>query len=168
MERWQRIDAAPPPAAVEELRICCGAPRWIERMLGRRPFGSLEAARAAAREEWFALSPDEWREAFTHHPRIGDVKALRAKFGGSAAATSAREQAAVAAADEAVLRALLIANREYESRFGYIFIVCAAGKTAGQMLGLLRGRLKNSPDDEIQIAAEEHAKISDLRLAAVV
>jgi len=151
MERWQRIDCAPAAEAAGELRICCGAERWVSRMLARRPFGSLEAARAAAREEWFALSTDDWKQAFVHHPRIGDRSTLRARFGEAAAVSSARES-----------------NREYESRFGYLFIVCATGKTAEQMLQILRERLTNHPDEEMLIAAAEHAKICDSRLAAVV
>lgn len=134
-------------------------------MLARRPFGSVDAARRAARDEWFALSSEEWKEAFACHPRIGNAPALREKFG---AADSAREQAGVAGASGEVLNALLAANREYEARFGYIFIVCATGKSAQEMLDSVRARLSNPPDVEIQVAAEEHAKISDLRLAAVV
>ena len=167
MERWQRIDGASRGEAAEELRICCAAPGWVERMLARRPFGSLERARAAAREEWFGLTPDEWKEAFAHHPRIGDVSVLRATFGG-AAASSAREQAGVAGADDAVLQALVDVNAEYEARFGYVFIVCATGLTAEQMLGIARARLGNGPEEEIRIAAGELVKICDLRLAAVV
>lgn len=166
MERWQRIDDAPPAEAAAHLRICCASPRWVDRMLARRPLGSLDAARHAAREEWFALTPEEWKIAFAHHPRIGDVAALRAKFAG-AADVSAREQAGIAAADGSVVNALLDANREYEARFGYIFIVCATGKTAAEMLAMLRARLANPPSQEIRIAAEEHAKICDLRLASM-
>lgn len=168
MERWQRIDEAPPGPAADELRVCCGSPRWIDRMLSRRPFGSLAEARRAARQEWFALPPDEWKIAFAHHPRIGDADALRARFGGAAAASSGREQAGVTVADASVLRALIDGNRDYEARFGYIFIVSAAGKSAEQMLDTLRVRLGNQAPEEILIAAEEHAKICDLRLAAVV
>lgn len=137
-------------------------------MLARRPFGSLERARAAARDEWFALPPNEWKEAFAHHPRIGDLNALRTKFGGVAATLSAREQAAVAAADDEVLQALVDVNREYAFRFGYTFIVCATGKSAEQMLTIARARLTNTPEQELRIAAGELAEICDLRLAAVV
>ncbi len=136
-------------------------------MLARRPFGSWQAARTAARDEWFALSDDEWKEAFASHPRIGDVEAICARLGGSAAA-SAREQAGIADADADLLGALLDANRAYEARFGFIFIVCATGRTAAEMLAIINHRLTNPPDVEIRIAAEEHAKICDLRLAAVV
>lgn len=163
MERWRRIEAAPEDEARQLLRTCCGAGPWVERMLVRRPFGSVEAALDAAREEWFALSADDWLEAFNHHPRIGDRDALRRKFAATRA-LSEREQSGVSGASEDVLAALLEGNREYEARFGYIFIVCATGKTAAEMLALLRARLPNDPQTEIRIAAEEHAKVCELRL----
>jgi 2-oxo-4-hydroxy-4-carboxy-5-ureidoimidazoline decarboxylase len=163
MERWERINAAPPEEARNELRICCGSQRWAERLMGRRPFSSREAAIAAADEEWFALGPDDWREAFEHHPRIGAPAAPRS---GVAARLSAREQSGMAAAARDIKGAILEANHAYEARFGYIFIVCASGKSAEEMLELLRGRLNNDPAEELRIAAEEHAKICALRLAA--
>ena len=134
-------------------------------MLQRRPFGALEAARRAAREEWFPLPAEEWKIAFACHPRIGDVDALRPGVDSAPAASSAREQAGVDGADAEVMRALSDGNREYAARFGYIFIVCATGKSAAEMLDVLRARLTNPPDVEIGIAAEEHAKICDLRIA---
>lgn len=133
-------------------------------MLARRPFNNADEAIAAAREEWFALSPAEWQEAFAHHPRIGDVESLRKKYAAAVAALSTREQASVTAATPETLEALVEGNRAYEARFGFIFIVCATGKSADEMLGLLRARLPNDPDVEIRIAAEEHMKICELRL----
>jgi 2-oxo-4-hydroxy-4-carboxy-5-ureidoimidazoline decarboxylase len=165
MERWRAIDDAPPELARALLATCCGSHRWIERMLALRPFGTRERMLAAAREEWFALTAADWREAFAHHPRIGGVDALRAKFAATAA-MSAREQAGVAAAPPDVLDALLAANRAYEARFGYIFIVCASGRSAAGMLAILQARLANAPETEIGIAAEEHARICELRLLA--
>lgn len=165
MELWRRIDAAAPDDARELLRTACGSTRWVERMLSRRPFGSAERALAAAREEWFALGPGDWREAFAHHPRIGDVDALRRRFG-AAGHLSEKEQAGVAGASEALLAALADGNREYEQKFGYIFIVCATGRSAGEMLDSLTARLGNDPDREIRIAAEEQAKITGIRLAS--
>ncbi len=162
MERWRRIDAAADADARALLQICCGATRWIDRMMARRPFGSQAAALAAARDEWFALSEEDWREAFGHHPRIGDRDALRRRF--AARDPAGLEQSGVDAASEAVLTALAEANRAYEERFGYIFIVCATGRTAEEMLALLRTRLGNNPQTEIRVAAGEHAKICELRL----
>jgi len=163
MERWRGIDATTSDADARALlHICCGATRWIDRMMARRPLGSQEAALAAARDEWFALSEADWREAFGHHPRIGDRAALRRRFG--TLDPAGREQSGVDAASEAVLAALAEANRAYEERFAYIFIVCAAGRTAEEMLTLLRARLENTPQTELHVAAAEHAKICELRL----
>jgi 2-oxo-4-hydroxy-4-carboxy-5-ureidoimidazoline decarboxylase len=166
MEPSQRVDAASGDEARRLLHVCCGSSRWVERMLARRPFRSTDAMLAAAREEWFALAPSEWREAFSHHPRIGDRESLRRKFTATRH-LSAREQAGVDAAPEDVLAALEAGNREYEARFGYVFIVCATGRSAGEMLAMLGARLANEPDEEIRIAAEEHAKITQLRLLAL-
>ena len=132
-------------------------------MLARRPFGSREALLDAARDEWFALSPDDWREAFLHHPAIGDVRSLRERFPATHQ-LSASEQAGVAAASDDTLTRLADGNRRYRERFGYTFIVCAAGKSAGEMLRLLEARLGNDPAVEIGVAAEEQAKITALRL----
>lgn len=164
MERWERINSAPPDQARAELEICCGSQRWIDRMMDRRPFASRDAARDAAREEWFALDPNDWREAFTHHPRIGAV--VGRDFSPSISAISTREQSRVADAQDEVKRALAEGNRDYERRFGYIYIVFASGKSAEEMLAILQARLKNDPETEIRVAAEEHAKICDLRLTA--
>src|SRR5688572_3848221 len=164
MERWRRIDAAADSEARDLLRSCCGSTRWIERMLVRRPFASREGALAAAREEWFALDRTDWLEAFGHHPRIGDIDAIRRQFSAAAAALSEREQEGVVGASDEVLAALVQRNREYEARFGYIFIVCATGKSADEMLAILERRLLNNPETELSIAAEEHARICELRL----
>lgn len=163
MERWRRIDAASDDEARALLAMCCGAPRWVERMASRRPYSSREHALQAARDEWFALSEAEWREAFAHHPRIGDIEGLRRKFAPTRA-LSEREQSGVSGASQDALAALLEGNGEYEARFGYIFIVCATGRSAEEMLSLLRARLHNAPALEIRIAAEEHAKICEHRL----
>ena len=132
-------------------------------MLARRPFGSRDALLEAAREEWWALSPDDWLEAFSHHPRIGDRAALAARFPATHH-LSAREQAAAVDATEDVLTALADANQAYVDRFGVIFIVCATGKSADEMLALLEARLPNDRATEIRTAAEEQAKITQLRL----
>jgi 2-oxo-4-hydroxy-4-carboxy-5-ureidoimidazoline decarboxylase len=166
MEPWQRLDAAAPDDARQLLQPCCGSTRWIERMMARRPFGGREALLGAARDEWFALGPEDWREAFRHHPMIGDREALRRRFA-TTRHLAAREQAGVASAPDDVLDALAEGNQEYLNKFGFIFIVCATGRSAEEMLGMLRARLKNSPEIEIRIAAAEQAKITELRLLAI-
>jgi 2-oxo-4-hydroxy-4-carboxy-5-ureidoimidazoline decarboxylase len=135
-------------------------------MLARRPFKGREGFLAAARDEWFALSPADWREAFDHHPRIGDREALRRRFS-TTRHLSEKEQAGVDAASEQQLNALEERNRSYEQRFGYIFIVCATGRGAGEILALLDERLKNDPEVELRIAAGEQARITELRLLGI-
>jgi len=158
-----RVDDVPADEARERLRVCCGSSRWVERMMGRRPFGSRHALLAAARDEWFGLAPADWLEAFSHHPKIGDRESLTRRFSDTRH-LAASEQAGVEGAPDDVLTALAAENRNYESRFGYIFIVCATGLTAVQMLSMLRARLLNDPASELRLAAEEQAKITALRL----
>jgi 2-oxo-4-hydroxy-4-carboxy-5-ureidoimidazoline decarboxylase len=163
MERSPRVDLATADEARELLRAACGSSQWVERMLARRPFGSRESLLSAAREEWFALTKDDWCEAFAHHPKIGDRESLAVGFP-APHHLSSQEQASVTSAPESVLDALAEGNRLYERKFGYIFIVCATGKSAEETLTLLRERLDNEPEREIRIAAEEQAKITAIRL----
>ena len=132
-------------------------------MLALRPFGSVDILTSAARREWFALTAEDWKEAFTHHLKIGDREALRARFPATHQ-LSEREQAGMGAASDQIIERLAQGNAAYERRFGYIFIVCATGKSAKEMLDLLTSRLQNDPGTEIRIAAEEQAKITELRL----
>lgn len=131
----------------------------------RRPFDSTDALLAAAREEWFGLGTEDWLEAFRHHPKIGDREALGARFPHTAD-LSAQEQQGVVGASEDVIEALEEGNRAYEQKFGFIFIVCATGKSAAEMLGLLRTRFLNGREHEIRTAASEQAQITELRLLA--
>ena len=165
MDTWQAIDQAERDEARRLLVRACGSSRWAERMLARRPFGSREALLSAARVEWDGLSADDWREAFSHHPKIGDREKLRQRFP-AAHELSSREQAGVDSAPDAVLDALSEGNQRYEDTFGYIFIVCASGLSAAEMLAKLTDRLGNDPAREIQIAAGEQAKITALRLGS--
>jgi len=165
MDTWQAIDAAHPEDARRLLRACCGSERWVERMMRSRPFANREAVLSAARDVWLALDETDWKEAFSHHPKIGDRDALRHRFPESRH-LSAREQAGVDGTHGDVLGELASRNQDYETRFGYIFIVCATGKSADEMLALLRERLRNDPADEIRLAAGEQAKITALRLTA--
>jgi allantoicase len=160
-----RLNTASPDEAAAMLARCCGARRWVTAMVAGRPYTSRTHLFGAADAAWWRLGDGDWREAFTHHPRIGaDVAALRAKFA-TTADWSAGEQAGVAGADEAVIQALAEGNRAYETRFGHIFIVCATGLTADEMLRRLQERMDNSPENELRIAAGEQAKITKLRLA---
>jgi len=157
------LNALPPEAARAELLRCCGCARWAEDVAGARPFGDKAALLAASDAAWSATGEKEWREAFSHHPRIGGKDALRAKFA-STQSWATGEQAGAAAASEAVLDALAAGNAAYESRFGHIFIVCATGKSAAEMLDLLKSRLGNEPGAELRLAAGEQNKITKIRL----
>lgn len=157
------LNAMPAADAAEALLRCFGSRRWVEHMVGARPFASREALLAEAERAADALGRGDWLEAFSHHPRIGGVDALRAKFSATRD-WSMGEQAGAAAADEAVLAALAEGNDEYDRRFGHIFIVCATGKTAAEMLALLKARVGNDAATELAIAAGEQRKIARIRL----
>ena len=159
----QNIDNLDEHTALAEFTRCCGAARWAAGMAARRPFDSREELFAVADSLWPQMTPADWREAFAHHPKIGDRDSLRAKFAETRAWASG-EQAGVGAASDDVLDALAAGNAAYEARFGYIFIVCATGKTADEMRALLQARLPNPPDEELAVAAEEQKKITRLRL----
>jgi len=163
----QHINEWSEAEAREAFLRCCGATRWVERMAARRPFASEVDLFAVAEQVWQGLTRDDWLEAFAAHPKIGDLDALRAKFAATGA-WPASEQAGVAGAAETTLQALAEKNRHYEDRFGYIFIVCASGKTAAEMLALLEQRLHNDPAEELLLAAGEQAKITRLRLEKFV
>ena len=154
----------PTPALAEALQTCCGSTAWVKNMLAAFPVSDAETLMDEANTAWNRLGETDWREAFTHHPKIGgDVEALRAKFA-STSVWAEGEQASVKQASQETLEALATGNEDYERRFGYIFIVCATGKTAAEMLALLQARLPNKPEDEILIAAGEQNKITRLRL----
>jgi 2-oxo-4-hydroxy-4-carboxy-5-ureidoimidazoline decarboxylase len=159
----QQFNSIPQPEVVAELMRCCGSTRWAGLMAARRPFPSMELLLTSAEELWNGLSPDDWKEAFSHHPRIGDVGKLREKFAATAEWAS-KEQSGVSLAAEDVLVSLAEKNRTYEKKFGYIFIVCATGKSARELLELLDARLMNDPPSELHMAAAEQLKITRLRL----
>lgn len=163
MARSHELDTAADVDARAILTRACGSSRWVDRMMARRPFGNDARLFKAARIEWFGLTEADWLEAFSHHPQIGDRASLAARFPATHE-LSAQEQAGVARAGDVVLSALAEANATYLDRFGFIFIVCATGKTAEEMLALLRARLPNNRATELRNAAEEQAKITALRL----
>ena len=162
-----RLNALPPREAAEQLRACCGSSRWVEAMLARRPFESAADLLAAAEEAWTATGPEDWNEAFAHHPRIGERHAA-APVSTTARAWSAGEQDTAAGAGAAARAALADANEAYERRFGRIYIVCAAGRSAEEMLADIAVRMRNDPDLERAVAAEEQRKITRLRLKTLI
>jgi allantoicase len=162
--RPDALVAAVNAASEAQLLRACGSSRWVAAFAAARPFPSRAALFGEAERLWWRLGDGDWLEAFTHHPRIGaDLATLRAKYA-TTADWSLGEQAGVAQAGEDVLQALADGNRAYEALFGWIFLVCATGKSAAEMLTLLHERLANEPAAELRIAAGEQVKITRLRL----
>jgi 2-oxo-4-hydroxy-4-carboxy-5-ureidoimidazoline decarboxylase len=147
----QRINSWTPEIARQKFLQCCGSRRWADEMTAARPFASWEALEETASATWKGSTRDDILEAFSAHAKIGDHRGND-------------EQAGVRGASETTLEVLAQLNREYEARFGFIYIVCASGKSAEEMLALLRRRLPNDPEQEIAIAAEEQRLITQLRL----
>jgi 2-oxo-4-hydroxy-4-carboxy-5-ureidoimidazoline decarboxylase len=149
------LNGLPGNAARAALTRCCASRRWVDAMLAARPFASDAALFQAAERAWWALGKDDWLEAFGGHPRIGErgIDAL-----------ARHEQAGMNRVGEETRAALAQGNREYEARFGHVFLICATGKSATDMLGALRARFGNDPATELRIAAGEQAKITRLRL----
>jgi OHCU decarboxylase len=141
--------------AASRLLTVCGSPVWASAMCDRRPFKDAKQMAEIAEEIWWGLKQPEWLEAFRAHPRIGEQ---------SSSKWSEQEQAGTRNASASSVWALVEGNRTYFDKFGYIFIVCATGKSTEEMLRILESRLPNEPEREIRIAATEHAKIMQLRL----
>ena len=152
LDAW---NALPEDAAISEMLEHCRSHAWAAAMVRARPACDPRALLDAADLAWARLGEEDRKEAFAAHPRIGD----RAAVG-----QGAREQAGTAHASQETLDALAEANREYERRCGRIFLVCATGKTADEMLAVCRQRLHNDPDTEFAVASEEQRKITQLRL----
>jgi OHCU decarboxylase len=132
-------------------------------MTGARPFSDVETLLGEAERIWWSLSEADWLEAFRAHPKIGEQKAAAVQSE-QAQNWSAQEQSGIADAAAGTKAELATQNLEYEQRFGFIFIVCATGKTSGQMLAILTERLQNDTETELRIAAEEQRKITRLRI----
>ncbi len=157
----ERLNALSPEEAEARLLSCCGSAAWARGVAAARPFRSEGDLAEAADRIWRGLSRADWLEAFAAHPRIGPRVAAGA---GHTAAWSREEQRGTDGASPGTLASLDAVNREYESRFGHVFIVCASGRTADEMLSLARQRLGNEPGTELALAAEEQRKITQLRL----
>ena len=164
----EALKALPPDEAREEFLKCCGSVRWAEAMVALRQYAAAAGTLTLLAKEAFSwLEPADWLEAFRSHPKIGEKKAAR-EVSTQSKEWSGHEQSGVRDAHQETLDSLARLNREYEEKFGYIFIVCATGKSADEMLAILRERLNNEPDVELPIAAAEQAKITELRLKKLV
>ena len=157
------FDHLPEEKKKELLTQCCGSSAWVDKMLTIFPVEDLVELLEAAEEKWNECSEKEQMIAFEHHPKIGDINSLKEKFADTAAWAEV-EQSGVNSSNEKILHQLAISNEDYENKFGFIFIVCATGKSAEEMLTDLHLRINNSKEEEIKIAAVEQLKITQLRL----
>ena len=159
----ETLNAMDSIAAFEAFQKCCGSTNWALQMAAALPFVDEDNLMTTADSIWQYCGKNDFLEAFSHHPKIGDVKSLEKKFAGTADWAKG-EQASVASASRNTIEALAQGNQQYEEKFGYIFIVCATGKSAEEMLSLLQTRLPNDPQKELLIAAGEQHKITHIRL----
>ncbi|MBO6701602.1 MAG: 2-oxo-4-hydroxy-4-carboxy-5-ureidoimidazoline decarboxylase [Pseudomonadales bacterium] len=148
----------------EALLNCCSCEAWAARVPDGAPFESVDAVVESARNAWDKASENEVLEAFSGHPQIGDLEALRNQYANTASA----EQGQVVEADETVLIRLRDQNKAYLEKFGFIFIVCATGKSAEEMLALLDERIGNSREEELVNGAREQMAITELRIRKMV
>ena len=159
----EELNNLPADKTFEELFKCCGSTTWAKQLASKKPFQSKADLLNISDAIWHNCTVQDGLEAFTHHPKIGDLKSLEKKFA-STKDWAGGEQAGVNTATQNTLMALADGNEAYLKKFGYIFIVCATGKTAEEMLALLNARLTNTADTEIKIAMGEQNKITHIRL----
>lgn len=148
------LNAVPEPDARRALLQCCGSARWAREVAARRPFADRDSLHRIAVEVWRSLAPSDWLEAFSHHPRIGE----------RGTGWSNEEQSAARGAAADTLARLAHRNHDYERRFGHVFLICATGRSADEILKNLEDRMANTPADELRVAAGEQAAITRLRL----
>lgn len=142
--------------AEENLFRCCGSMKWVKTLMEHFPFGSKADLRVSSDRIWFSLGENDWLEAFSHHPKIGSTTVAN-KW-------AAEEQSGVAEARKETIMKLQVANESYEKNFGFIFIVCATGKSASEMLATINKRMQNDRAQELHIAAIEQNKITHIRI----
>ncbi|HEY5883272.1 MAG TPA: 2-oxo-4-hydroxy-4-carboxy-5-ureidoimidazoline decarboxylase [Pyrinomonadaceae bacterium] len=167
MDAIGRINSLPREQAEAEFLTCCGSRRWAAKMTAERPFENVEQLVTAADRIWWALESTDWLEAFESHPKIGEKKAA-APVAGQSLSWSATEQSGTRDSSTQTMGQLAELNRQYHEKFGFIYIICATGKSADEMLTILRERLDNDRATELQNAATEQAKITTLRLNKLI
>jgi 2-oxo-4-hydroxy-4-carboxy-5-ureidoimidazoline decarboxylase len=160
LSRWNALESG---EAAQEILSCCGSQRWARALARLRPFPDETALLVQSDEIWWQLDPTDWYEAFSSHPRIGEKKVPKSATERSAE-WSGQEQSGVERSGEDAHTRLRYANEQYENRFGRIYIVCATGKTAEEMLAILYRRLENDDTKELQETAEQQRQITQLRL----
>ena len=149
--------------AIEVFMRCNTSEKWCARMEQSRPFSDSQSLLEIADQHWALSSEEDYLQAFEGHPEIGDVSTLREKYRNTEK-LAGTEQSGVDTANEETLQFLALGNHDYKQKFGFIFIVCASGKSAAEMLLMLQKRLPNSLEQELVNAAEEQRKITQIRL----
>jgi OHCU decarboxylase len=157
-----QLNALPASEAERELLQCCGARTWAREITAGRPYPDVEALLTVSDRVWWRLAPDDWLEAFAQHPRIGERVTTR--VASNDGRWSEAEQARAQQGAASVLGELASTNAQYEDRFGHVFLICATGKSAEEILANARSRLQNSPERELRVAAEEQRRITHLRV----
>ena len=142
---------------------CCSSSAWANELVRSRPFEKMEDLLIRSEKVWFSLNKKDWLEAFAGHPQIGDLKSLQDKYSNTKSWATG-EQSGVASANNETLQELAQLNQQYVDDYGFIFIVCATGKSADEMLEILKSRLENNKEEELLIAGKEQLKITTIRL----
>lgn len=166
-ENLKRLNTLAEDVAESEFLKCCGSTLWARRMVRERPFHDVQELLSKADAVWWSLDAEDWLEAFSRHPKIGEKESARVQAH-DAQRWSEQEQAGTTSADEETRLALTEANHEYQKKFGHIYIICATGKSADEMLSICKERLQNDADKELRVAAEEQRKITHLRLGKLL
>lgn len=159
----ETLNNASPKAARDLFRQCCTSDAWVERMVCSRPFNNAESLRESANEHWKNLAESDYLQAFDGHPKIGNVSSLKEKYANTKS-LAAGEQSSVNSASDDIIDRLAEGNNNYEDKFGFIFIVCASGKSAAEMVNLLEKRLPNTRPAELLNAQEEQRLIFQIRI----
>lgn len=159
----RHLNLLQPEAAESEFLKCCGSKAWAQQMSRQLPFRGERDLLETAEQVWWSLAPEDWLEAFRSHPKIGEQNAAN-QASGTSLSWSRTEQKGVANASAGTMELLQQLNQRYEQKFGFIYIVCATGKSSEELLKILQERLANEPETELRIAAAEQALITQLRL----
>ena len=157
------LNNLPKGEVIAALLTCCNASRWAERVADQRPFGSTSALLESSDACWAEMHEQDLLEAFDGHPKIGDPDSLKKKYA-STKTLATSEQSGVHLASDETIDELAKYNQIYLEKFGFIFIICATGKSADEMLASIKDRMPNDRERELSVAAEEQRKITNLRL----
>ncbi len=155
---WNQL---PEAEALAPVLSCCGSNAFATAVTHERPYSDMNSLLAKADDIWWSLAEGDWLEAFACHPCIGESAANASH---QFSAWSTEEQSKARSAAESVLDAISRKNRKYEARHGFIFIVCASGRSAEELLAILDRRLNNTTEVELQEAAEQQRQITHLRI----